>query len=298
MRFQAQTLFMAALGFLGILVIVSGTALAGEIHDAARSGDVILIKKQLEEGSPIDQRDEKGRTALHLAAYNGHAETIHFLISNDADVNAQANGFFQATPLHMAAERQQTPSVKILIEAGADIEAKTDLGFTPLLLAASVGHLETIALLLAQKADPNVKALHGETPILRAMIDDKVHILEFLATHGARIHDPINLDNVNSSWSKGFSLLHGAAMQGYVNSLRFLINQGMNVNILSERGRTPLHYASKENQSESTQLLLDNGADQSIRDVTGKTALDYAKEHHSQNIISILERSNQREGVD
>jgi hypothetical protein len=43
----------------------------------------------LEGGAKVDQQVEKGSTALHMAAYNGHPKVIELLIENGADVNAR-----------------------------------------------------------------------------------------------------------------------------------------------------------------------------------------------------------------
>ena len=69
-----------------------------------------------------DTQDNEGRTPLHLAALKGDSETVKVLISAGADIHAlNEEG---ATPLHLAAESGHSEVVRILIEAGADGSAR------------------------------------------------------------------------------------------------------------------------------------------------------------------------------
>jgi len=49
----------------------------------------------------VDAADKNGRTALHVAAANGHFQVVEELLSWGADVNKAAKG--GQTPLHTAA---------------------------------------------------------------------------------------------------------------------------------------------------------------------------------------------------
>ena len=52
-------------------------------------------------GSPINQLDLKGESALHVASANGHAEIIEHLLRWGADPNLTASGDY---PIHTAVE--------------------------------------------------------------------------------------------------------------------------------------------------------------------------------------------------
>lgn len=69
---------------------------------------------------------------IHLAAEDGHAEMIKFLLDHGADVNTPTEGANRITPLHMAAAKGQVTAVETLIAAGADINAGDLAGKTPL----------------------------------------------------------------------------------------------------------------------------------------------------------------------
>lgn len=60
---------------------------------------------------------------------------------------------------------------------------------------------------------------------------------------------------------EGRTLLHLAASLGHQRMIRFLVNEGLAVDIRDARGNTPLHYAAYYGQVEAIQTLLALGAD-------------------------------------
>ena len=64
---------------------------------ASYRGDLEAIKRYIIKGVDINQGDYDGRTALHLAAAEGHENCVSFLITNGA--NARAKDRWGATPL-------------------------------------------------------------------------------------------------------------------------------------------------------------------------------------------------------
>jgi len=79
-----------------------------------------------------------------------------------------------------------------------------------------------------------------------------------------------------------------------VKSIKFLIEQGANVNLTDERGNTALHYVASrfivdiKLQITISQILVENGIDINIKNSKGETALDLAKENNYEEIISLL----------
>jgi ankyrin repeat protein len=63
-----------------------------------------------------------------------------------------------------------------------------------------------------------------------------------------------------------------AAQGGHVEVSRFLISQGVDINIPNNEGSTALHFASKANQRESILQLLMNGADHTKDNNKGEKA--------------------------
>ncbi|CAL9779179.1 unnamed protein product [Musa acuminata subsp. burmannicoides] len=67
---------------------------------AARYDDLEDLVSILSVGISPNSRDSQGRTALHMAAANGHLEIVEYLIQNGADLNALNSE--KNSPLHWA----------------------------------------------------------------------------------------------------------------------------------------------------------------------------------------------------
>ena len=66
--------------------------LADYLFEAARVGDNIIIREFASAHYDLNVSDEKGYTALILAAYHGHGSTVDLLIKNNADVKINLRG--------------------------------------------------------------------------------------------------------------------------------------------------------------------------------------------------------------
>jgi len=115
----------------------------------------------------LEVRDQIGRTPLLWAATNSNVELATFLLDNHANVAATNNR--GRTALHLAAEsndkEHREDMVRLLLAHGADPGAASDGGWTPLHNAAQSGHLAVAALLLAANANVNAELSNGMTPL-------------------------------------------------------------------------------------------------------------------------------------
>ncbi|MEN6625295.1 MAG: M56 family metallopeptidase [Candidatus Sumerlaeia bacterium] len=103
-----------------------------------------------------------GFTPLHMAAQNGHLDTVKLLIGKGADVSARSETGL--TPLHLAAQGGHGETAEAIIAAGADVNAKDNSGNTPLTLASEKGHQQLAGMLIAKGADVNPKWVPRPTP--------------------------------------------------------------------------------------------------------------------------------------
>jgi uncharacterized protein len=63
-----------------IALACSTPAFCGEIHDAAKTGDLARVKALLKENPElVSSRDEDGKTPLHLAIANSHKDITELL---------------------------------------------------------------------------------------------------------------------------------------------------------------------------------------------------------------------------
>jgi hypothetical protein len=96
----------------------SSPAFCGEIHDAARDGDLGKVKTLLKSNPDlVFSKDDAGRTPLHWAAGVGHKDVAESLLANRADVNAVDS--LGMTPLQDAAGYGYKDVAELLRQHGA-----------------------------------------------------------------------------------------------------------------------------------------------------------------------------------
>jgi len=87
------------------------------------------------------QESKGGQTALMWAAAGRHPQLLKLLVEHGADVHARSKGDF--TALLFAAQQGDVESGRALLEAGADVnESRKKDRLTVLMVAAAGGHNE------------------------------------------------------------------------------------------------------------------------------------------------------------
>ena len=117
------------------LRLVFGTAgaqnspgeLSGRFYRAIRNNDLASLKT-LAKTSDVNVKDERGATPRMYAAAFGNVEELKLLLDAGADVNAKSA--FDATALIWAAGDPEKS--RILMGHGADVKVQSKLGRTPL----------------------------------------------------------------------------------------------------------------------------------------------------------------------
>jgi len=145
------------------LLIQSGAKV--DLCIAAALGDLKRLVRLLETKPALDAYSTDGWTALHLAAYFGKTDAVKLLLEAGAPIRARSTNAMNNHPLHAAAAGKRTDVVPILIAAGADVNATQAGGFTPLHAAAQNGDVDMAKALLAAGADANVRADNGQLPL-------------------------------------------------------------------------------------------------------------------------------------
>jgi ankyrin repeat protein len=132
---------------------------------ACHIGRVGMVGTLLAAGANASAAAEDGTTCLHAAASRGGLSVVtevlqrrkRKLISLNVD---QSNDDGQSA-LHVAAEASSAEVVRLLIKAGAEVDKRAEsTGATPLMCAARAGRDAPLAALLKAGADANVKGNH------------------------------------------------------------------------------------------------------------------------------------------
>ncbi|KAG8515619.1 Serine/threonine-protein phosphatase 6 regulatory ankyrin repeat subunit B, partial [Galemys pyrenaicus] len=199
----------------------------------------------------LDIRDEKGRTALDLAAFKGHTECVEALVNQGASIFVKDN-VTKRTPLHASVINGHTLCLRLLLEIADNPEAvdvKDAKGQTPLMLAVAYGHIDAVSLLLEKEA------------------------------------------NVDAVDIMGCTALHRGIITGHEECVQMLLEQEVSILCKDARGRTPLHYAAARGHatwlSELLQMALSE-EDCSFKDNQGYTPLHWACYNGNENCIEVL----------
>ena len=151
-----------------ITALIMGAGPRVSFFEAAALGDVTRMWDLLRHyGELVSGYSHDGFTALHLAAFFGHADVVELLLERHADVNAVSKNQTVApgsTPLHSAVARGDGRIAEILLKAGADANARAQGGYTPLHAAAAAGNGELVHVLLRHGANAKLRSNDGETP--------------------------------------------------------------------------------------------------------------------------------------
>lgn len=157
-----------------------------DLFHFARQNDVQELERLLKSGTvSINEKTRGGYTALHIAVFHRHEESVRILLQYGADVNTYNYGQ-QSTPLVSAINSKDTNIILMLLEHGCDVNAYAHQDYIPLQLAVRYNNSFNIEQLLLHGADPNAKNNSGETPLYMAIEYNRSNdIIALLLNHGA-----------------------------------------------------------------------------------------------------------------
>jgi len=172
------------------------------LFNAAKQGNEKTIDFVLTTGVDVKCVDELDRNALHLAAMNGHAHLVSFLLDKNRGLINSQNGSDGGTPLHFAAAMGNEETVQVLLDNHADFtlrdaQERTAYEFTSnekiremivhkmLFVGSKQGKLEMVQEAVKLGADVNAKAKDGETALHKATYGGYKEVITFLLERGA-----------------------------------------------------------------------------------------------------------------
>lgn len=122
--------------------------------------------------------DHSGNYALHI---------LEYLIDNGCDINLPNAG--GNTPLHIAVDLDNNPTVPLLIAKKAELNCGNHSGHTPLMRAVLVRNIENVKTLLQAGANPNLASDDGSTALSLGgksrYEDEDQNVIELLRSYGA-----------------------------------------------------------------------------------------------------------------
>ncbi|OLQ14711.1 Ankyrin repeat domain-containing protein 50 [Symbiodinium microadriaticum] len=170
-----------------------------------------------------------------------------------SEKDAQAAGFFAATPLHLAAYEGHLGVARYLVEAGADKDQANNDGATPLWIAAQHGHLDVVIFLVEAGAEKDEANNDGATPPYIAAQHKGVSMLCVFWWKLA-----LTKIALTSRTEHPFVI---ACQTGHLDAVRWLLEDGDDKDQACKDGKTGLHIAAQNGHLEVARLLVEAGAD-------------------------------------
>lgn len=157
------------------------------ILKASRENDLETVLKQLAEGADVNVIDSSGNTPLHNAARLGNIDILRALLEKGARIDQKNH--MEATPLLniCGSPATTTEHLDYLIAEGANLNAANRHGQTPLILSIIYSKADFIDHLLKKGADINQETLLGQTPIFYAVGHNNYTIVKLLLKNGADV---------------------------------------------------------------------------------------------------------------
>jgi ankyrin repeat protein len=206
---------------------------------------------------------------LHMAAERNDVSQVKSLLAEGVNINIRDDD--GATPLHLAARAGHLKVVELLLANGAAVNAKNRYSSTPLHWSVYSNHIDVVKLLLSKGADVNARSRSFVTPLFLAVWNGNAEMVKLLIAHGA---------DVNAKDNESFTPLHIAAMSGRQGIVESFPAEGANVNVKEyEVGLTSLFLPTQEDRIETMKLLLASGADVNAKNKFGYTPLHIASYH-------------------
>lgn len=261
-------------------------AIANDYKDPTEIVDTLIAAK-----ANVDDVDDSGQTALMFASHTSFVTTIERLIVSGASVKIKDREGKTAL-LHAADEHRNPTSgvVQKLITAGANVNEVNARGQTSLMLAALRGAFDSVLILLKAGAKLNLKDEEGQTPLMFAAwgSNDSPGIVRVLIKAGAR---------VNEVDKNGKSVLMFAAKYASTDILQMLVAARASLNARDKQGQTALMFAiqsSRPQKLESVRFLLKSGANVNFKDNEDISPLELARKLGQGEIVKLLEEAQTR----
>ncbi|MDE6731953.1 MAG: ankyrin repeat domain-containing protein [Oscillospiraceae bacterium] len=260
----------------------------------------------------LDHSNRFGLTPLMYAAMNNKPELAKALIAKGSDANAQSPGPVGnnsywiktngLTPLALAVRCGSTEIVKLLIDSGADIRACDDDGCPAVFSLVYYpfrfleehhfnsplfdSKREIIPLLKDALEVPDKR---GYTVLMEAMCSNRFGGNRTDAYTNVPIAEALieNGANVNAVSNDGTTALH-LAVRGPEADVKALIKAKADPNARDNSGNTPLILACKWESEKTVRMLLRAGADFNIKNNAGESAADLCAARGFQDALEMM----------
>ena len=231
------------------------------LHIAAQQGNFNNVKLLVKRGISINQRDKNGTTALMLAAKNGHTEVITFLLNHGAKIKDKDK--LNNTALFYAAGYSNVKTTQLILRHGANLYHKNITGQTPIQFAAKNINYQIVIYLIESGHHLGVTNSDYYEILLAARRDGNNKVIKIITNEKPRLLSRKELSRE----------INAAVIAQNYELVEYLLIQGANVNYRDNGQHTPLMNAANNQHYKIAQLLLDHQADWNIKYNDNLTAI-------------------------
>lgn len=251
---------------------------------ASVNGDATMIRALIEAGADANEALPLGRTPLMLAARTGSVEAMTALLDNGADPNAKET-YRGTTAMMWAADEGHAAAIKLLIDRGADQNAKSNpaqRGGGPALGKATDPRKAVAQNVAAFKAQQAGLAGPGQT-----LGGDRDGAATAPAGRGGGRAGGAGGGRAGGA-GRGNAGRANAANADDDDDAAVAAGFGRNTRPADGGELTPLIYAARANDLESVKTLLDAGVDVNQQSGYGWSALLVATQNRYYKLASYL----------
>lgn len=243
------------------------------------------LSPSLFEHFDVDRLSTKGISALHAAVSEEDYEMVRYLVEDmRADVNCLTNQ--GDSPLLIAAGLGDAEMVEYLVGQKAMIDLPNNRDRTPFSVAAEMGKYEIASTLSEYRCNYDFVDAGGKNALYYACRHGHLPIVQLLIGE-LRCH--YDRTSVRSHLQPP---MVGASLGGHLSVVRYLVNEGADVNAQDTSGFTPLIIASINGHLDIVKYLVVEGhALVNKADDQGLTAHKHALSTNNQDVADFFLRS-------
>ncbi len=267
------------------------------LFDAAEDGDFLQVKTLLEiDKQKIDEQNEDGKTALYLAAANGHLDIVIMLI--DAGARPDLKCAQGDTALVAALKNDHLGAANYLMETKLSLTEEEESEMTladeedvaAFNLAIEKRYFSTLRLLVKKSFNLTKNFRHHVDKLspLIALVLKRGN--DYLKEKPDIIKGFLSKESLDIVGNDGFSALHIAVANGDEVAVQTLLRAGAGRDLEDKYGKTPIYLACLYDHVDILKILLNYEAKMQASDVMGERPLielldNYGIDNEASNLL-------------
>ncbi|CAL1285636.1 unnamed protein product [Larinioides sclopetarius] len=186
--------------------------------------------------------NELPQDLLEVAVCGNHRRVVAVLLSKGFEVNADVQ------PLHIAVRNKHYEMAEFLLANGANPMLLDEDNLTPLQIASAMGDAEMVEILLSQTTDIRIENDVIFSAAELAVGENQLDVIKVL------LH--IKVIDVNARGKSSFTLLHISAHIGSLETTKYLVAEGADINARDNKNRMPVYIAAEKGFKDIVEFYL------------------------------------------